>query len=301
VNTWQRPEPELPAEPAGISYPGQPYPAQWLQPNYPAPWDQQPTPQPVAAPVRPVSRQTEFSAPDLFKTNPYTPFPDPFAPAQRTAAGRRSRGTGPVIALVVLVLLAGSAFAFVIASSHRVARSAGPIASTTIPSIPIPSTPTPTFTGGDHFTLPPTVIGLPRSTNPSLIDDATSAVAAIGGTGAGPSVVGAYQSRTDPDDAYLLIGVPMRVVDARTAAVGALEDLAANDDFVISPEKTYSTGTRGAVMICATAISHAMTIPWPSSICVVADSGGLIIAMYISHSGAADATATKSIRTAFEQ
>jgi hypothetical protein len=166
----------------------------------------------------------------------------------------------------------------------------------------IAPTSTPTFLGGDHFTLPPTVIGLPRSTNPPLIDDATSAVAAFGGgTGAGPSVVGAYQSRTDPDDAYLLIGTPMRVADARAAAVAAFEELAAGDDFTIGPEKTYGTGTSGGVMICATAVSHALTIPWPSSICVVADSGGLIIGMYITHSGAADAAATKSIRTAFEQ
>ncbi len=312
--TAAEPVPDVPAETAGMSYPGQPYPAQWLQPDYPAPWDSQPQqvapPEtvavpPVAPPYMPAPPQTEFSGRDLFRTSAYAPFPDPFAQAQRTAARRTSRArTVLIIVLMLVVVEAGGVFAASLAwSSHHATASAAPSAPATSPSAQatVSATSPPAYTG-DHFRLPATVSGFPRSTNPSLDDDATTAVAAIDqGTEVGPSVVGTYQSRTDQNAAYLLIGMPMRIVDAHRAAVGALADLAANDDYAIGTETTYDAGPRGGVMMCATATAHALTIPWPSSICVVADSGGLIIAMYVTHSGADDATVTTAVRPVFEE
>jgi hypothetical protein len=257
---------------------------------HPVPWPVQPAPT--------ASRQFGRRSTDLFTVEPYAPRPDPFRIAPPPAAATLAQIL--VVALPVLAVLAAGVIAVASLGLPGAARPGGTAAAarTTPAAGGSPGTAYP----GDLFTLPATAAGLPRSTNPSLIDDATSAAAVVDRSiDGGPSVVGAYQSTSDPDDAFLLIGEPERVADAPSVVARVFTDLVNKGDYAIGTEKTYDTGARGGVMICASATENALEISRPSSVCVIADDGGLIVTMYVSHSGAADAAVTAPVRAAFEQ
>jgi hypothetical protein len=260
-----------------------------------------PVPWPVQQ-AQPASRQSGRRSTDLFAVEPYAPRPDPFRiappPAETTPSPTIAQIL--VVALPVLAVLAAGVIAVASLGSPGAARSAD--RTTAVRATPAADGSPGTAFPGDRFTLPATAAGLPRSTNPSLIDDATSAAAVIErGIDGGPGVVGAYQSASDPDDAFLLIGEPERIADARSAVAGVFTDLVDRGDYAIGTKKTYDTGARGGVMICASATENALEIPRPSSICVIGDAGGLIVTMYVSHSGTADAAVTTPLRAAFEQ
>jgi hypothetical protein len=216
----------------------------------------------------------------------YQPLP---AGARPTRQQTRAMALAVVLPIAVTVIAAGTLIATLSGHAHH---------TDTAPAKPAAAT---AFTA-DYFTLPASAGGLPATKNPSLIDDVRSfEFAADQGYGGYPAVIGAFQSPHDPDDAFLLIGKPVRIDDPAEAVARTLANLLRSADVAIESPVPYDLDSRGGVMRCADATESLEIVPRASSICVLADAGGLIVGVYELHSGSADAAITTAVRADFEK
>ncbi|HEY2791315.1 MAG TPA: hypothetical protein VGJ28_03105 [Micromonosporaceae bacterium] len=75
-----------------------------------------------------------------------------------------------------------------------------------------------------------------------------------------------------------------------------IPELTSRKELTVGNQVQYPAGDQGGAMSCATAMFAAAATSVPFGVCVVADSGGIIFAAYLNHTGADTAAIVTTIR-----
>jgi hypothetical protein len=211
-----------------------------------------------------------------------------------------------VLAIVVVIGgLVGGALVFVPWSNS--ANSTAHRAAVTTPSQVAPSTgatttPTPTSSataGGANtiFKLPKTAAGLTLAPSSGLGDIMSNS---LPDALAGETTTGLYMAANDPSRLLILIGTQTSVGAPQVAVAGAFAGMSTTSTVKLGSAKTYSAGSMGGAMKCASGHLSELGTQIPVGVCVVADSHGLIITIFTSRSASSAASATRALRPSFE-
>jgi hypothetical protein len=278
------------AHPSESAY-GWPPPAQPRPPTYSAPPF---SPEPSYPPEQAYPQQQGYEYgphPYLVDSQAYPPYP--YRPAEHSSIGLKIFVVGLSIALIaalgaVTYLLFG-------------AKDAGPTKLTIASATTTPIS-TPTYRSGlDHFTLPSTVDGLPPSTSQAMSDLTKYMTDSMLEKDGAPAVARVYQSRGNASDLFVLAGISTVMVDPSAQLSDLFTGLRAQSRFSLGKPASYGVGALGGSLKCVSGRLSANGLTAPVGICMLADPGGMIVAMYFHHSPATTAKVVKEIRPKFER
>jgi hypothetical protein len=212
------------------------------------------------------------------------------APTRTT--GRFKAALRAIPAVVVLAVAAcGSASA---SGSAAPDPTSAPATIATPTPTPTPSA-TPTAAAVDTFTMPATVLGLPKTSEFNANDLAKSMSEAITIPGGGKAAIASYKSTSNRKNVLILIGFPVDLTYSSRSFqsatyTGIAQALKAKN------QKSYPTGAMGGLMWCAD-VPHSAN----EGICSLADNGGGLVVLYFNHTGAQTAAAVLKLRPAVEK
>ena len=209
--------------------------------------------------------------------------PSPSAPTPQ--GGKRWKIVAPVVA--VLVLVAAGAGAYLYHHAH-----AKPKSKAHTPAVVAKSA---------TFTLPQTLDGLPKSTDEQTTALASAALADLSASITdlrGQPVLGAYGA-TSPN-AAIIVGLPGTPTDSEAQISNVFDALRSTQFFNIPDPTAYPTGQAGSMMECADA-SLIGGVAIPVGACVESDSGGSVLLLRLTKTGAQTADIMKAALPTFEK
>ena len=288
-------------------YPAQPYATGQATPQYggsdsyaqPTPGYAQPTPGYGQA-------DSGYGQPGPYGQPPYQSAYGT-APYAYTAPVKSGLSTTAIVLIVlaVLVVIGGAAGTVLAMRSSNSTHSASPAApltspSTNSPSTAPPSTPPPSTTspgGNSIFTLPKTAAGMTLSPNSGLGDLMSKS---LPDSVAGETTTGLYTDESNPSKILILIGTQANVGNPDVAVAGAFAGMGQSPTIKLKSPKTYSAGSQGGAMECASGSLSELGQTIPVSVCAVADKHGLILTIFTSRSASSAASETRKLRPSFE-
>jgi hypothetical protein len=230
------------------------------------------------------------------------------APYAYTAPAKSGLSTTAIVLIVlaVVVVIGGVAGTVIALRSSNSTHSASPAApaltspSANSPTTAPPSTPPPSTTapaGKSIFTLPKTAAGMTLSPNSGLGDLMSKS---LPDSVAGETTTGLYTDESNPSKILILIGTQANVGNPDVAVAGAFAGIGQSATIKLKSPKTYSAGSQGGAMECASGSLSELGQTIPVSVCAVADKHGLILTIFTSRSASSAASETRKLRPSFE-
>lgn len=289
--TFQQPEYQQP----GQAQPG------YQQPGYPQPGYQQPGYQPgFAQPgYQPTTAyQPGAAAPQPMYYDPTTGYPA--APPPKKMSGVMK---ALLIAIPIVLVLAAIGVGVALAGGSSTPKAASNTTSTPVitPTSDSPApTDTPTDTpttppatsAQDTFTMPATALGWSKSKDSSISSMIDGLKQSIND---GTTTAAAYQSKSNPKNVLLLIGVATDLTGADQEFQDSMYS-GLSSELDTKNKKSYSAGSMGGIMWCADGEAGLKI-----GICSVADNGGAFIVMYFNHTGTQAASIVPGLRSKVEK
>jgi len=205
-----------------------------------------------------------------------------------------------VVLIVLIVLVLGGVGTFLgihYAGSSKPSAAPSTPSLATSPPASASTTPSAAASGPTIYRLPSTAAGL--KLQPS--SDANQQLAqALPDALAAQTTVGVYSDPTNPERVLILIGAQTDVGSPNAALAGVFAGMATSSEADLGKPKTYDAGSMGGAMECASGSLSELGTDIPVGVCAVADSHGIILAIFTSRTASQAATETRALRPTFE-
>jgi hypothetical protein len=202
-----------------------------------------------------------------------------------------------IVAIVVVLAGVGTTVGLLATGSKKPSASGGPSATAVQSKSSSPQASSAPSTAAGIFQLPPSVDGLTLTQN-DAVNSMLSGM--LPGGVASQTKGGVYIDPSDSSKLLILIGAQTNIPEPAAAVAGAFAGMGTSDSAKIQKPKSYNAGSMGGVMECAPGTLSSLGTNLPVGVCVVADSHGLIVAIFTSRSASSAASATRSLRPNFE-